>query len=323
MSSTCARQRSRALLATATSTTLPAPSNVLNLSTFKEAVRNARVELLDGGVTRFLSVLLLYPLDVAKSRAQLRHARNVPKLEHLLRAPRFRGGVAALLGQIPYGIITYGVYAVLSRRASSMRSRVVAACTADSLGAAWLIPAEAAKLRAQAGVYGTAGVAFREAFPWPLRMYSGLFAQLIRDVPVRALQMVLFEKMRNRVAKDREISTAESAAVAAGVGAFVGAITTPLDLVKTRVMAQRVGAATLYGNCVTCAVNVARHEGPAAFFKGVLPRTVYTALSVTLFTLGFELTSRTLSKNNWLWHRTLAPKTPEKDETNNKKQRRK
>lgn len=50
----------------------------------------------------------------------------------------------------------------------------------------------------------------------------------------------------------------------------------PMDVVKTRLMAQE-GKATKYRGLCDCLVKVVREEGPAALWAGLLPRVLRTA----------------------------------------------
>ncbi|KAK1862759.1 hypothetical protein I4F81_005326 [Pyropia yezoensis] len=88
------------------------------------------------------------------------------------------------------------------------------------------------------------------------------------------------------------LSTPVAVALGAASGAITGAATTPLDLLKTRMMAQRGGAGNLYANLVHAAVQSVRVDGPATLFRGVLPRAAYTGASAAFFFGAYEAVKR-------------------------------
>eukprot|EP01035_Chromulina_nebulosa_P042187 gene42187-57122_t len=67
--------------------------------------------LIAGAVARGVSILVMYPLDTLKTRFQVppSAAANLPPLSLSV---LFRGVVGSLVGQIPYGMLTFGLYEV-------------------------------------------------------------------------------------------------------------------------------------------------------------------------------------------------------------------
>ena len=61
----------------------------------------------------------------------------------------------------------------------------------------------------------------------------------------------------------------ETSVVGALAGAVTGVLTTPLDVIKTRMMTQ--GSSGRYLSIADCASKIAREEGAAAFFKVSAP----------------------------------------------------
>lgn len=182
------------------------------------------------------------------------------------------------------------LHAYLSRRRPALLpASIGAACLADAFASLWLAPLEAAKLRVQTGAFPTVFSAFREGAVW-----NGLFAQVARDVPTRLLHLVLYEKARAMYEErtGEEIGANAGALTGAVVGAVVGVITTPLDVVKTRVMAQRAPPGRPYHGWLACARKTVQTEGGLALFRGVGQRAVYMGLSVALFSAAYEVARR-------------------------------
>ncbi|GAB0489421.1 hypothetical protein MMPV_000640 [Pyropia vietnamensis] len=231
----------------------------------------------------------------------------------------YAGLLPAVVGALPYGALTFGSYEVakevLAERAPGLPRRrrlVLAACIGDAVGSLWLAPAEVIKQKLQTGVYPNAATAVRvmARADGPGAFYQGYWALLARDLPARAVQLGVYEALKARLlssgygtsatpASDSSgssrrgrtgtattaitttppLSTPVAVALGALSGAITGAATTPLDLLKTRMMAQRGGPGNLYANLLHAAVQSVRVDGPATLFRGVLPRAAYTGAS--------------------------------------------
>lgn len=297
----------------------------------RDTVERARMPLLNGALTRVGVVLALFPLDAIKTRAQLRTAHTPVSPFALLRPGGatgvgvrvFRGAGAGALAAVGAGALSFVVFSTISRSrpsasttastkpaaaapagASAARSPMRSAWLAAELAAcAWAVPLEGAKTRVQAGLHSTSLRALREAARGPLKLYAGGLAHLARELPTRALTVVLAAQIAHAIASRRNGKALGKPAEAAAVAGVVAALTAPLDLVRTRVLAQRVGSARLYHNFAACALDVVKREGPLALFRGAPLRVAYLTLSAGLFATGFGFTERTLKENQWLWYR--------------------
>ena len=77
---------------------------------------------------------------------------------------------------------------------------------------------------------------------------------------------------------------------------MTGVVTTPLDVIKTRLMTQ--GSARTYNGVLDCAQKIWQLEGPSAFLKVSREPTCFTLLVVQAFC---ELSSATSQ-----WHVQLT-----------------
>ncbi|KAB5556585.1 hypothetical protein DKX38_007494 [Salix brachista] len=91
--------------------------------------------------------------------------------------------------------------------------------------------------------------------------------------------------------------------------ALTGAITTPLDVIKTRLMVQGSASANQYKGIIDCVSTVVREEGPTALLKGIGPRVLWIGIGGSIF---FGVLERT--------KRLLAQRRPVSDQQPNPKQ---
>jgi solute carrier family 25 S-adenosylmethionine transporter 26 len=233
----------------------------------------------------------------------------------------FNGVAGSLVGQVPYGVLTFGSYEVykklLLERLPNVKpifSYALAAIMGDLTGSGWLCPSEVVKQQTQAGMYASTGEAIRGI--WQKKglvgMYEGYFGGVARDVPFRVAQLTSFELTKNlalRIKKKKrdammkkgeltkveslELSSLEAAVCGAISGSFSAAITAPLDRIKTLLMTD---SAAYGGSVASCAAKIWTEEGPAGFLTGVGPRVVYIAPSVVIFFVCYEQVQQRLKR---------------------------
>ncbi len=164
---------------------------------------------------------------------------------------------------------------------------IIAASVGEVAACAVRVPTEVVKQRAQAvqqpsslaalrfilaqrGKIGVGGV-WRE-------LYRGWGVTVMREVPFTVIQFPLWEGMKTWKGGEKGVSAGESAVFGSVSGAVAAGVTTPLDVVKTRLMleGERVGTGEMVGR-------VWREGGWTAFFSGVGPRTVWISVGGAVF----------------------------------------
>ncbi|KAG6493816.1 hypothetical protein ZIOFF_048819 [Zingiber officinale] len=183
----------------------------------------------------------------------------------------------------------------------------VAHLTAGAIGglAASLIrvPTEVVKQRMQTGQFTSAPNAVRliAAKEGIRGLYAGYNSFLLRDLPFDAIQFCIYEQLRigYKIAARRELNDPENALIGAFAGAITGAVTTPLDVMKTRLMVQ--GSASQYKGLINCAQTILKEEGPAAFLKS----KYYNLISDVEMVLNLDNINRHWTKSIMDWHRRL------------------
>lgn len=176
-------------------------------------------------------------------------------------------------------------------------SVVVAAITGDVVGSVWLAPSEVVKGLVQGGYYGGVGECVRGVVGrGGGGLYKGYRGLLCRDVPFRVVQMGLYEEVR-RVLKGvlgRELGNGENLGVGLGVSMVSAGITTPLDVLKTRLMTQ--GGGEVYKGVWDCVRVTVGGEGVRGLFRGVGPRVLLIGASGAVFFVVYEAVKGVLRK---------------------------
>ncbi|EME29204.1 mitochondrial carrier (BOU / S-adenosylmethionine carrier) [Galdieria sulphuraria] len=286
---------------------------------FISVLYRARIHLLSGAVARGVSVFAMYPIDTIKTRLQLETSRGVANYWHSLRKalskPKYLywGVVSTLIGQVPYGMLTFGSYEIYkswltgSLRASSRLVIVLAAIMGDLTGSLWLCPSEVVKSRLQAGQYSNTLDAIRKIFMTQglKGFYQGYVGQIARDIPFRAIQLLSYEELRwryrqwKKLSSIEDLSNIENLVIGLVSGSVTAAVTTPLDVLKTRLMTQPIGVSTIaYSSAWDCARQLVQHEGLQAFWKGLGPRVFYIGPSGAIFFVVYEGMKRMLSQSS-------------------------
>ena len=80
------------------------------------------------------------------------------------------------------------------------------------------------------------------------------------------------------------------AVIGAVAGAWTGFITTPLDVLKTRLMTQ--GTNKQYTGVVDCATKIVRNEGVKALFRGWEPRVTWIGIGGCVFFTALEASKK-------------------------------
>lgn len=166
-----------------------------------------------------------------------------------------------------------------------------------------LAPAEVVKQNAQmlrrgAGRGASASLQALRGLAGPgaaSRLFTGYTALVARNLPFTALQFPVFEHLRARLwaarlegRRLRARGLAETALIAAAsagaAGALAAFVTTPSDVVKTRMMLAAADAApqSSHGACHVARL-VYRERGLRGFFRGGLFRSAWTALGSSLY----------------------------------------
>ncbi|KAI1412446.1 mitochondrial carrier [Hypoxylon sp. FL1857] len=284
--------------------------------------------LLAGGIAGTTVDLSLFPLDTLKTRLQS-HAGFFPSGGF---RGIYRGVGSALVGSAPgaaFFFCTYeGVKGILASRRQSTggvdgdpihgsgvagRSWVaplehmVAASLGEVAACAVRVPTEVVKQRAQAGLHGGSSAAALGAILSQYKsigftgvwreLYRGWGITVMREVPFTVIQFPLWEALkgwgrRRKGGGNVEVSAGESALYGSVSGAVAAGITTPLDVLKTRVMLSKERERVF-----TVLKDLLRNHGIRPFFAGIGPRVMWISAGGAIFLGSYQWAVNALQGN--------------------------
>lgn len=120
-------------------------------------------------------------------------------------------------------------------------------------------------------------------------LYAGFGSLVIREMPFDLIEFPLYEAMKaewQRRSPSKKITTWQKALCGSVSGGIAAAITTPLDVVKTRLMLQ--GTVGKYKGVRDALTIITREEGFSALYSGVVPRVMWISLGGFIFFGGYE-----------------------------------
>ncbi|KAF3104241.1 S-adenosylmethionine transporter [Orbilia oligospora] len=266
--------------------------------------------LLAGAVAGLTVDLTLFPLDTLKTRLQSSSGflasggfRNV-----------YRGIGSVFLGSAPGAALFFVSYEGVKSSAftksylggkdtpaaSMLASAIgeVAACTVR-------VPVEVVKQRAQATGTGSSLAAVKYVVNlgkdrgllgvWR-EIYRGYGVTIMREIPFTMIQFPLWEGMKKwcvrvRGGGDRRASGAESAVCGSVAGGVAAAVTTPLDVMKTRMMLaeKSISMASMFRKIVA-------EEGARTLLSGIGPRVMWISAGGAVFLGAYTGAANALSE---------------------------
>ncbi|XP_005071240.1 S-adenosylmethionine mitochondrial carrier protein isoform X2 [Mesocricetus auratus] len=253
--------------------------------------------LVAGGVAGASVDLILFPLDTIKTRLQ--------SPQGFSKAGGFRGIYAGVpstaVGSFPNAamfFLTYEYVKCLLHTDSASHFRPVKHMLAASAGevVACLIrvPSEVVKQRAQV----SASSKTLQIFSTILHeegiqgLYRGYKSTVLREIPFSLVQFPLWESLKALWSwrRGHMVDSWQSAVCGAFAGGFAAAVTTPLDVAKTRIMLAKAGSSTAAGNVLSAMHGVWRSQGLSGLFAGVFPRMVAISMGGFIFLGAYDQT---------------------------------
>lgn len=254
--------------------------------------------LLAGGAAGTCTDIFFFPIDTLKTRLQASGGffanggwRGV-----------YRGLGSAVVASAPGASLFFICYDQGKRFLpdlgfSSTLSHMISASIGEVAACSVRVPSELVKQRVQAGQHSRSFHALKAILSnfsgeGSIRgLYRGYGTTILREIPFTAIQFPLYEQLKVKWAQNigvDKIGLAEGAVCGSMAGGVAAAATTPLDVLKTRIMlkSQRIS--------VLSAAREIADEGMGAFFRGIVPRTLWISAGGSVFLGMYEVTAHLL-----------------------------
>ncbi len=298
--------------------------------------------MLAGGIGGAIGDSAMHSLDTVKTRQQ--GAPTVQKYKNMIGAYRtifveeglpkglYGGYSGAMLGSFPSAAIFFATYEFTKRKMigeweiNETFSHLTAGFLGDFVSSFVYVPSEVLKTRLQLqGRFNNphfhSGYNYKnlsDAIKTIIRqegwatLFFGYKATLSRDLPFSGLQFAFYEKFRQiaysveQKTLDQDLSLTNEIFTGAAAGGLAGIITTPLDVVKTRIQTQLPDIPenasqkqlkrqkTLTNSISRGLVTVFKTEGVAGLFSGVGPRFIWTSVQSSIMLLLYQIALKTL-----------------------------
>ncbi|KAI1309967.1 hypothetical protein EDD11_003947 [Mortierella claussenii] len=279
-----------------------------------------------GAVAGIVGVLIVYPLDMVKTRLQNQKKDASGRLQYRGGLDCFRqviakegarglyrGIVPNLIGITPEKAIKLAVNDFareywaerthVSEDKLAIQYGMLSGATAGFCQVIATNPMEIVKIQMQ--VAGAQKLAPGEQRPTAMGivrnlglrgLYRGTPATLLRDVPFSIIFFPLNSFLKLQFS-DKDGKTPFSVVLGAGlVAGVVGAsAVTPADVIKTRLQVASKPGEPVYRGISDCFQHIVKNEGVAALFKGVVPRSLIVAPMFAIALVVYELQQRYLS----------------------------
>eukprot|EP01038_Epipyxis_sp_PR26KG_P006979 gene6979-9540_t len=269
---------------------------------------------------------VLQPIDTVKTIQQIQITKIGP-LQAMFSIINTRGIIGlwsgvevTILGASPSTAIYFGIYSHVKQKLTQIFANnsngnqhkllivALSATIGNSCASIFRVPYEVIKQRLQAGLHRHASEAIMYIITTEkMGVFGGgrLISQIVRDVPYAIFTLMSYEILQSlslrRNARERhdnnlgnttsieecrnsKLQDALNGALAGGIGTL---LTTPMDLIKTRLMTTKNKDSTTVGILVTI-VKIFQEEGLSTFFVGMTPRLVHKIPANGLFFLFYE-----------------------------------
>lgn len=219
----------------------------------------------------------------------------------------YRGLPAGMAGSFATGATYFGLIeltrAWINERHPALAgpvSHFCAGAVGDTLGSVIYVPCEIIKQRMQiqgaphnweAKMSGNSEAQYYKSFSHAARcivqqegfkgLFTGFASTIGRDIPFAGLMIVFYEGLAEAVksgkdptsAKEFAITGFEDMVIGGFAGGFSAFLTTPLDIIKTRLQVQ--GSTNRYNGWQDAVHSIWKNDGFMGFWKGSLPRVVW------------------------------------------------
>lgn len=286
-----------------------------NLSVLERALIGAA----GGGIAGAFTYVCLHPLDTIKTKLQTRGASEIYSgtVDAIVKTFQNKGilgfysGVSAVIvgstasSAVYFGTCEFGKSILSKFQYPALLIPPTAGAMGNIMSSAIMVPKELITQRMQTGAKGRSWEVLLRILEKDgiLGLYAGYSATLLRNLPAGVLSYSSFEYLKAAVLRKTEkphLDPLQSVCCGALAGAISASLTTPLDVIKTRLMTQahveavNKVAAVMYGGVSATVRQILKEEGWVGFTRGMGPRVLHSACFSALGYFAFETAKLTI-----------------------------
>lgn len=266
------------------------------------------ISLISGAAAGTSTDLIFFPIDTIKTRLQAKGGFFINGGYHGI----YRGLGSAIVASAPSASLFFVTYdymkaelrPILSRYSSSntgpqfidTATHMISSSIGEISACMVRVPAEVIKQRTQTSKVKNSSL---ETFKSLLRnengeglrrnFYRGWSTTILREIPFTCIQFPLYEYLKKKWSIydncEGRLQPWKGAICGSIAGGIAAATTTPLDVLKTRIMLSNESI-PIMKLCKT----LYREEGTKIFFSGVGPRTMWISAGGAIFLGVYEVT---------------------------------
>jgi solute carrier family 25 (mitochondrial aspartate/glutamate transporter), member 12/13 len=277
-----------------------------------------------GSIAGAFGAFMVYPIDLVKTRmqnqragrpGQLLYKNSIDCFQKVIRNEGARGLYSGVLPQL-VGVapekaikltvndLVRGKFTEVKTGAIPVPAEILAGASAGGCQVIFTNPLEIVKIRLQ--VQGEAAKAAsrdgeqftKRSALWIVRnlglkgLYKGASACLLRDMPFSAIYFPTYSHLKKDLfgeSPTKKLGILQLLSAGAIAGMPAAYLTTPCDVIKTRLQVEARKGDTTYNNIMDCARKVMREEGFKAFWKGGPARVIRSSPQFGFTLAGYEL----------------------------------
>ena len=276
-----------------------------------------------GSIAGALGATIVYPIDLVKTRMQNQrnvvgerlYASSIDCARKVISNEGLRGMYSGLgpqlVGVAPEKAIKLTINDLVRGKSRDDRgnialsNEILAGAMAGGCQVIFTNPLEIVKIRLQVQgevAKNVEGVTRRSAL-WIVRnlglvgLYKGATACLMRDIPFSAIYFPTYAHLKKEYFGEgptKTLGILQLLTAGAVAGMPAAALTTPADVIKTRLQVAARKGQTTYSGVLNCAKTVFLEEGLRAFFKGAGARVLRSSPQFGATLAAYEVLERLL-----------------------------
>ncbi|XP_026877937.1 tricarboxylate transport protein B, mitochondrial [Electrophorus electricus] len=278
--------------------------------------------ILAGAIAGGIEICITFPTEYVKTQLQLDEKANPPRYRGIADCVTqtvqghgvkglYRGLSSLLYGSIPKSAVRFGMFEILSNQMRDETGRldathgfvcglgagvmeaVLVVCPMETIKVKFIHDQTSANPKYRGFFHGVREIIRAQGIRGT---YQGITATVLKQGSNQAIRFFVMTSLKNWY-KGNDPSKPMNPIVTGLFGAGAGAASvfgnTPLDVIKTRMQSLE---AHKYKSTLDCAVQIMKHEGPTAFYKGTIPRLGRVCLDVAIVFIIYEEVVKVLNK---------------------------